>query len=101
MTPQAADRRVSAAPRAVHFDIGRLTLEGYSPAQRARFVSSLRARLTELAGSDDRAWLTAGQRRLGRLDAGALRAGAAPEEAAQRVAATLLGHLATPAGRHD
>jgi hypothetical protein len=100
MTPQAVDWRASPAPRAVHFDIGRLTLEGYSPVQRARFVSSLRARLSELAASDGQAWPAAGQRRFGRLDAGVLRAGAAPEEAAQRVAATLLAHLAAPAGRH-
>ena len=42
MTPQAG------APRAVHFDIGRITLHGYSPGQRTRFVSSLRTRLAEL-----------------------------------------------------
>ena len=39
-------------PRAVHFDIGRVTLDGYSPGQRARFVSSLRTRLAGLAASD-------------------------------------------------
>ena len=32
----------AAVPRTVHFDIGRITLHGYSPGQRTRFVTSLR-----------------------------------------------------------
>jgi hypothetical protein len=99
MRPQAADRRVSPAPRAVHFDVGRLTLDGYSAAQRARFVSSLRDRLADLAAGDGPAWPAAAQRRVEHLDAGVLPASAAPEEAAQRVAAALLAHLCAPAGR--
>jgi hypothetical protein len=83
----------------VHFDVGRLTLEGYSAAQKERFVSSLRDRLTDLAAGDGSAWPAAAQRRVEHLDAGVLRAGAAPEEAAQRVAAALRAHLSAPAGR--
>jgi hypothetical protein len=73
----------SGPPRAVHFDIGRVTLDGYSPGQRARFVSSLRTRLAGLAAS-----------------AGVLLAGAAPEQAAERIAAALFAALADgPADR--
>jgi hypothetical protein len=100
VTTQSANRPVGAAAPAVHVDVGRLTLEGYSPAQRARFVSSLQARLTELAASGGSDWLAAAQRPLAHLDAGTLRPGAAPEEAAQRVASTLGAHLAAWAGRH-
>jgi hypothetical protein len=77
-------------PRAVRFDIGRITLHGYSAGQRARFVSSLRTRLAELATSEGRGWPTGTPRRIEHLDAGVLRAGAPPEEAAERIAAALL-----------
>jgi hypothetical protein len=90
----------SGPPRAVHFDIGRVTLDGYSPGQRARFVSSLRTRLAGLAASDGDRWPTAAQRRIGHLDAGVLQAGAAPEQAAERIAAALFAALADgPADR--
>jgi hypothetical protein len=105
MTPQAG------APRAVHFDIGRITLHGYSPGQRTRFVSSLRTRLAELAGpagqgaGEGHRWPTGPARRIGHLDAGMLRPGAPPEEAAGQVAAALLaavggGPELRPGGRH-
>jgi len=98
----------------VHFDIGRVTLHGYSPGQQARFVSSLRARLADLAAGDGLGLgLGLGPglgpggppgaaRRIGRLDAGMLRPGAPPEEAAERVAAALLAAIGTGQGaRHD
>ncbi len=81
-------------PRAIHFDIGRITLHGYSPGQRARFVSSLRTRLAGLATSDGCSWPTGRERRIAHLDAGVLRAGAPPEEAAERIAAYLLAAVA-------
>jgi hypothetical protein len=97
-------RQPAAAARTIHFDIGRITLHGYSPRQQTRFVSSLRARLAELAelaelaaaGGDG--WPAAGQRRIGHLDAGLLRAGAPPEEAAERVAERLFAAVADGAG---
>lgn len=95
MSPQAGP------PRAVHFDIGRVTLHGYSPPQRARFVSSLRTRLAGWAGwadGDGTAWAAGSSRRIGHLDAGVLRPGAPPEEAAERVAAALLAELLGQAG---
>jgi hypothetical protein len=80
-------------PRAVHFDIGRITLHGYSPGQQARFVSSLQARLAGLAADRGYRWPAAAQR-IGHLDAGVLRAGAAPEEAAEAIAASLFAAVA-------
>jgi hypothetical protein len=90
--------QAAAVPASVHFDIGRITLHGYSPGQRTRFVSSLRERLAELAASDGRSWPTAVQRRVGRLDAGDMRPGAPPEEAAQRIAERLIAAVADGPG---
>lgn len=86
----------AGVPQSVHFDIGRLTLPGYSSGQRARFVSSLQARLAGLAADGGGRWPAAGDRRIGHLDAGVLRAGASPEEAAERIAARLFAALAGP-----
>jgi hypothetical protein len=94
VTPQAG------VPRAVHFDIGRITLHGYSPGQQARFVSSLRTRLAGLAAGEGHGWPTGTRRRIGHLDAGALRPGAPPEEAAERIAAALLAAVGRRGGRH-
>jgi hypothetical protein len=83
-------RRVSP-PASVRVAIDRITLHGYSPAQRARFVASLQASLRALdaTGSAPR-----GGQSLGRLDAGALPTGATPEEAAERVGAAIRAALA-------
>jgi hypothetical protein len=91
----------AAVPRTVHFDIGRITLHGYSPGQRTRFVTSLQARLAELATNGGYDWPAAGQRRVGHLDAGPLRPGAPPEEAAHRIAARLLAAVAGGGDRHE
>jgi hypothetical protein len=92
-------RYQASAPSSIHFDIRRVTLHGYSPSQRARFIDALGARLTELAANGGLAWPAASQQ-VGRLDAGALRAGAQPEEAAQRIAARLLAAVANEGGEH-
>ena len=87
-------------PRAVRFDIGRITLHGYSPGQRARFVSTLQNRLAGLAASQGRSWATGTSRWIGHLDAGVLRLGAPPEEAAERIAVALLAAVGGgPGGR--
>lgn len=94
-------RQQAGAARTTHFDIGRITLHGYSPRQQTRFVSSLRARLAELAelaSAGGNGWPAGGQRRIDHLDAGLLRAGAPPEEAAGRVAARLFAAVADGAG---
>jgi hypothetical protein len=77
----------ASAPGAVHFEIGRITLHGFPPAHRARFAASLQASLAELGSSGD--WSHATPRQLGRVDAGPLRAGASPEEAAGLVTAQI------------
>jgi hypothetical protein len=91
----------AAAARTVHFDIGRVTLHGYSPGQRTRFVSSLRARLAELAANGGHDWAATGARQIGHVDAGPLRPGAPPEEAAQRIAARILAAAADGRERHE
>jgi hypothetical protein len=83
---------------AIHFEIGRITLHGFPPAHRARFLSSLQASLAELGRSDD--WSHAAPRQLGRVDAGPLRAGASPEEAAGLVTAQIRAAIVgAPSGR--
>jgi hypothetical protein len=77
-----------ARPGAVHFQIGRLTLHGFSAGQQQRFVSSLQSSLSDL-GASGGDWPAAGRRTIGHLDAGTLRSGASPEEAAQVVATRL------------
>jgi hypothetical protein len=77
------------APVAVHFEIGRVTLHGYSAAQRTQFVASLRAHLAEVGASGSWSGSGPARRRVGRLDAGALPPGASPHEAARRVATAL------------
>jgi hypothetical protein len=86
-------------PRAVHFEIGRLTLHGFSAGQQRRFVSSLQTSLADL-GASGRDWPATGRRRIARLDAGALLPGATPEEAARAVATQLQSAVrSTGAGR--
>jgi hypothetical protein len=90
----------AAAPSKVNFDIGRITLHGYSPGQRTRFVNSLRARLTDLAATDGHGWPT-GQRQIGHVDAGLLPPNASPEQAARRIAARILAAAAGGRERHE
>ncbi len=90
----------AAVARTVHFDIGRITLHGYSPGQRTRFVSSLQARLADLATNNGHGW-PAGERQIEHVDAGLLRPGAPPEEAAQRIAARILAAAKGGQERHE
>ena len=69
--------------RQVHLHIDRLVGEGVDARGRERFVAALEQQMTELASG-----LAAGAvdgRRIGRVDAGVLRAGATPEQAAGQV----------------
>ncbi len=88
-----ASAAAAGAGGAIHFEIGRITLHGFPPAHRARFLASLRASLTELGTSGD--WSPAVPRQLGRVDAGPLRAGASPEEAAGLVTAQIRAAIAS------
>jgi hypothetical protein len=100
-------------PKSIHFDIGRVTLHGYSARDRDRFEQALRTALADLAAS--RAgpdapqagamafprkrgeWPAAGDRFIPLVDAGALPAGASPERAARVIAARVLGAVASSA----
>jgi hypothetical protein len=76
---------------AVSFEIERLTLHGYGPADRARFLDALHAGLSELGASAD--WAAAAPVRLGRLRIGELRPGATPEDAARQLTGGLRAAL--------
>lgn len=82
-------RRTARGPATVHFEIGRVTLHGFSAPEGQRFVRSLEASLNQLGTSRATAWPIAGRRTIARLDAGALRGGATPEEAASVLATAL------------
>ncbi len=91
-----------SAPWAVHLAIDRVTLTGYTASQQQRFLAALDSQLraaVSQAGAGGPP--TGGRRHIHHVDAGPLRAGAAPEEAAARVARGLLGVLQAqpPAGR--
>jgi hypothetical protein len=93
MKPPAASGRV-------HFDVGRITLHGYSPGQRTRFVAALRAQLTELAAADRLRWPAGQPRHIGRVEAEPLPPDASPERAARHVAARIMA-AATAGGHRD
>jgi hypothetical protein len=82
---------------AIHFEIGRITLHGFPPAYRARFLASLQASLTELGTGGD--WSPRATPRLGRLLAGPLRAGASPEDAAGLVVGQIRAAIASAPNR--
>ena len=76
-------------PAAVHFEIGRVTLHGFSAANQERFVRSLEDSLRDVGAGGDTEWPATGRRTVARLDGGVLHPGASPEQAAGLVAATL------------
>jgi hypothetical protein len=81
------------SPRSIHFDIGRITLHGYSSRERDRFERALRTHLTALARQPG-AWPASGDSFIERLDAGAIPPGASPERAAQLIANRVVGAVA-------
>jgi hypothetical protein len=80
--------RDAAAASNVHFDIGRVTLHGYSASYQTRFVAALRTQLTEQATSSGRNW--SAEQHIAHIDDGTLPAGMTPEQAAQRIAARIV-----------
>jgi hypothetical protein len=79
---------------AVHFKIERLSLTGYSTAERERFTRSLRSHLSVLAQeTDQRSWSQARESPIERVDAGWLPRGATPETAARQIARRILDGL--------
>ena len=92
-----AGAAVTGGGGAIHFEIGRITLHGFPPAHRSRFLASLQGSLAELGRSGD--WSPAAPRQLGRVDAGPLRAGASPEEAAGLVTAQIRAAITSAPNR--
>jgi hypothetical protein len=73
----------------VHIHIERLVVDGIDARGQQRFVRELEAQLAESALGAAAAGAFAGnglERRIGRVDAGEMRAGATPERAAGQVA---------------
>jgi len=88
--------------RALHLHIDRLVVDGLPAQGKQRFVRALEAQLTRLAQDGMPTAFAVGRaRRIASLDAGPMRAGATPEQAAAQVTAALRGSLAGKgAGRH-
>jgi hypothetical protein len=98
-TPAPAPSTLATAPvgGALHVHIERLSLPGYTQAQSQRFVAVLNRAIAEFSAARGLASMTGGEH-LARLDAGRLRAGATPEEAARQLAARLCSSLASNPG---
>jgi hypothetical protein len=92
--------------RTLHLHIDRLVVEGLPAHSEKRFVRALEAQLTKLAihGLQD-AFRRGQARRIASIDAGVMRAGTSPEQAATQITAALRSGLAgglagKGAGRH-
>jgi hypothetical protein len=94
-TPGHAPRQNAKSAIEVHFNIRRLTIEGYSSAGQERFTRSLRAHLSALAqDAHQHQWSSANGLAMDRLDAGGLAPGATPETAARQIATRIFAGLA-------
>jgi hypothetical protein len=83
----AVEPSSEARVRKLRFDIGRLTLPGYSAAECARFTAALRVELERVSKEGVRSAQTqAFTSAIPHLDGGQLRHGASPEQAAAQVA---------------
>jgi hypothetical protein len=81
--------------RKVHIHIDRLVVEDLPAHAQQRFVHALENQLTRMVDAQAPRELSAsGSRRIASLDAGRMRAGATPEQAAAQVTAALHGKLA-------
>jgi hypothetical protein len=87
----------ASPPRLLHFNVGRITLEGYSPSEQRRFRAALESNLARLERN-----FSGGAARdltLHHLDAGQL-AIAGPEAAARRIAARIVAALSGSENEH-
>jgi hypothetical protein len=85
--------------RTFHLHIDRLVVNGVPAHSQSRFVRALETQLTKLA-SEGTHEAFGHDRRIASLDAGVLRAGATPEQAAAQVSAALRGGLARKGAGH-
>lgn len=88
--------------RTVCIHIDRMVVEGLPALAQQRFVSALKKQLTQMAEAQaPYGFAAGGSRRISSLDAGRLRSGSTPEQAAAQITATLRGKLAGKgASRH-
>jgi hypothetical protein len=87
-------------PARLSFDIRRLSLPGYTAAQHQRFTHTLHTSLSQLAMAHA-GWPTAPRAHIECLDAGHLRRGATPEDAARQIATQIFERLARGVGDPD
>jgi len=80
--------------RALHIHIDRMVVEGLPLMGQRRFVRALETQLTQMANDGLPNVFTGGARHIPAVDAGRLRAGATPEQAASQVTAALRSGLA-------
>jgi hypothetical protein len=85
--------------KSLHISIDRLVIEGLAPSQQKALLAELRRQLNAWAsGGLPEAFAVRNRLRLDRLDAGALRPGASPAQAAAQVVQGLRGAIGpTPA----
>jgi hypothetical protein len=90
-------------PASIHFNIGRITLHGYTTANQRSFTNSLQRSLGELVEARrDYDWSNATSLRIRKMSGGKLNPGASPEEAAMQVARQIVQQaLQLRGGRHD
>ncbi len=90
-------------PASIHFNIGRITLHGYTTAHQRLFTNSLQRSLGELVEARrDSDWSNVTSLRIRKMSGGKLNPGASPEEAAMHVARQIVQHaLQLSGGSHD
>lgn len=87
--PQPSVRKKQAA---VHIDIGRLSLHGYTQPQQQRFMQALETALSQLA-TDRKNWSSLTSRHIADVAPMRPRPGTTPEAAARRLARQLFSLL--------
>ena len=90
-------------PASLHFNISRITLHGYTTANKRRFTDSLTRSLGELVNSHrNHDWSNAESFRIRNVNGGKLTPDASPEEAAMHVAQQIMQKaLRLRGGKHD
>ncbi|HWG19559.1 MAG TPA: hypothetical protein VG225_03450 [Terracidiphilus sp.] len=83
--------------KSLHLHIDRIVVEGLSAADQRQFAAALEAQLRDLAGSGIANQLSGNvRRRMASLDAGWLRPGATPKQAAMQVVESIRQSIAAP-----
>jgi len=87
--------------RSVRISVDRLIVEGLAPSQQRQFLVELERQLHEFArGGLAQSLEGGGRRRFGAIDAGVLRPGAGPAQAAAQIVQGLRGAVGGARGDH-